>query len=661
MAAEIYELRDMKLDFPIKSVAITGLEITQSANSHGRMKISFIADKYVTVKDIMTMSEGAISLKCNNKVIFSGICADVQLDNMENYSELTIVADTTSIQLDRVKRNRCFQDAGKKLSDIINEVLKGTKATLSVSPDETVPEIVFQNKETDFAFLKRILNKYKMNLYVSRNDKNITMTAGKKYFQTRNMDDKYSIHGQSKDILFFARYKAKVDNKAVAYSVNQDKYVIDDIEWQAGDKVSGSPDRYVSDILISGEHGVVSNTVFLRSVDGNVPRSETVCNSLPACVEATVLDIKENNIQVEYIMKDIANTQDKAKAMWIPYEHDMSNYAYIMPEKNDRVFVYFTEAGEPVARGGRRLSSDSDKDKKVFEKNKKEFLPSTKMLTNHNKMMRFTPKAMEFVSDKKNYGKGSMVQFDAEKGIRIFSDKSVTINAEKTIRMQSSSSILTEVDAIASFTAKEKAGEGILIAGAGAPPVDMMDDIKTGIGIMAPSVFNSGKQDEFTAGTDAVKYIKENLPGGKSPDSDKPKKDSYSYPKDVYANVLAEGKVVIKVGSSLLKAESGKVTAKASTVYQLGLIPKATGGSGSSLGIIENDDFDSNKVINVPKMKRNKKSLGKAGSITSGSGGSVQKPKAKSVEDMKRKALEFKTVRKNKIEWKLSFDALSGI
>lgn len=661
MADTIYELGNLKLDFAIPAANITGLEITQTANSHGRMKVRFIAEKYVDVKTLMTMGEGAVSLSHDGKVIFSGICADVKLDNMEGYSELTVVADTASIQLDREKHNRCFQDAGKKLSDIINEVLKGQNAALDVTPDEAVPEIVFQQKETDFAFIKRLLNKYKMNLYVSRNDKKITMTAGKKYFQTRQLDDKYALHSQSKDILTFAKYKGKVDNSAVAYSMNEDRYVIDDIEWQTGDKVSGSPDRYVSDIFISGEYEVISNTVTLRASDGNVPPSEAIYDKLPHCIEAIVLDIKDNNIQVEYIMKDIANTQDKSKAMWIPYEHDMSNYAYIMPEKNDRVFVYFNEAGEPIARGGRRLSSDSDKDKKVFEDNKKEFLPSTKMLTNHNKMMRFTPKAMEFVSDKKNYGKGSMVQFDAEKGIRVFSDKAVMINAKNTIRMQASSSILTEMDAIAAFTAKEKIGEGILIAGAGTPAVDKMDDIKTGIGITAPTVFSGGKADEFTDGTDVLKYIKANMPGGNAPDGDKPKKDSYSYPSDTSTSIFAKKSVIIKVGDSVLKAESGKVTAKASTVYQLGLLPKATGGTGSTIDVSESDDFDSDKVINVPKLKRSSKTLGKAGSIASGSGGSVQKPKAKSVDDMKRQALDFAVVKKNKPEWKLSFDALSGI
>ena len=81
---------------------------------------------------------------------------------------------------------------------------------------------------------------------------------------------------------------------------------------------------------------------------------------------------------------------------------------------------------------------ENDKDSK-YNDIKKEYLPTTKMLTSHNKMLRFTPKGLELVSDKKNYVKGgSLLQLDDDKGVRFSSEKDIFIKG-KSIKLDAAS------------------------------------------------------------------------------------------------------------------------------------------------------------------------------------------------------------------------------
>lgn len=434
----VCELSDLKLDFPIAAKMILDVNINVKANEHGLMTVRYIAEKEVTSDILMSASEADVKLSCDGKVIFAGVCMSVRAKKGFEYSEVEITAISHSVKADRKPHWRSFQDEAKKISDIASVVLKDCGGSLTIKPDVSIPEIVIQQDETDFEFLKRIINYNKMNLYVAVNGTKVDLIAGKDAkFQSRSLkSDETDVYKQRKNILEYARFKGMSDNDASACDALEDFCVVNNMDWQAGDVVSGSPEKVIVENIAESDGGVLRNKIIMRPKAGGVPDYEDKRDILPVCLEAKVLKVQQgdNQVKVQFLIDD---KQDEAKALWIDYEHSMSNYAYIMPDEGDHVWVYFSYSKKPVARNSRRMG-ENDKDSKYNEL-KKEYLPATKMLTSHNKMLRFTPKGLELVTDKKNYVKGgSLLQLDDDKGVRFASEKDIYIKG-KSIKLDATS------------------------------------------------------------------------------------------------------------------------------------------------------------------------------------------------------------------------------
>lgn len=434
----VCELSDLKLDFPIVAKMILDVNINVKANEHGLMTVKYMAEKEVTSDILMSASEADVKLSCDGKVIFAGVCMSVRAQKGFEYSEVEITAISHSVKADREPHWRSFQDEAKKISDIASVVLKDCGGSLTIKPDVSIPEIVIQQDETDFEFLKRIINYNKMNLYVAVNGTKVDLIAGKDTkFQSRSLkSDETDVYKQRKNILEYARFKGMSDNDASACDALEDFCVVNNMDWQAGDVVSGSPEKVIVENIAESDGGVLRNKIIMRPKAGGVPNYVDKRDILPACLEAKVLKVQQgdNQVKVQFLIDD---KQDEAKAMWIDYEHSMSNYAYIMPDEGDHVWVYFSFNKKPVARNSRRMG-ENDKDSN-YNDIKKEYLPTTKMLTSHNKMLRFTPKGLELVSDKKNYVKGgSLLQLDDDKGVRFSSEKDICIKG-KSIKLDAAS------------------------------------------------------------------------------------------------------------------------------------------------------------------------------------------------------------------------------
>lgn len=56
---------------------------------------------------------------------------------------------------------------------------------------------------------------------------------------------------------------------------------------------------------------------------------------------AAVLDVKEEQVKVKF---DMDLTQSEESAYWYPWQPDMGNLAYCMPEKGERVYIHIGNA-----------------------------------------------------------------------------------------------------------------------------------------------------------------------------------------------------------------------------------------------------------------------------------------------------------------------------
>ncbi len=658
MAEGWTELAALQLKFALAAQSIQQVSCISQANAHTRLAMKFVCKEKIAEKDLLALEEASVELSTGKKgkTIFRGICSQVRVDKEAEYNEIYLEALSGSVRMDREHNTRTFQDEKKKFSDIAKVVLSKAKGKLEVKPEKAWPELVYQENETDFAFLCRMANTHGMNLYTDGSVKDPQFTAGKAVRQSKKLMDKGGVRLQ-KDILNYIRVKENVSSEAAAYAFQEEIHDDMDLTIQAGDSISGSPKRVVWRSEIWSDHGIVRNRLLLRPEDGNLPAAALArkMQGRTCYLDGKVLECKETTIRVQF---SCDKTQAKDKAMWIPYEPLTGNYFYGMPDVGDMVSVWFCHGGKPIARTSLR-DPKKEKKKEVFE-------PTTRMLISNNKMLRFTPKALEFSSNQKNYGKSSaqsLLQFDNKKGIRLFSTQNVLLQSKDTLRVQASSMILTELDAIMPFFVKEKVGEVRHMAGLGVPAIDSMDDIKSGIGCEPNSVFSMAIKDEHGELPEIIKRIQKELPGGPASVKEaKDKPDNCSYPSDHFVNLFGSKNCVVKVGSSVFSFTSSKASAKASTVYQMGLLPKASGGSGTSLGIKETDDYDDKHIVNFPQCKRNKKDLSSASDITTGAGSADAKEKVNdSVADLERKALKIEAVKKKDRIWALTTKALGSL
>lgn len=76
-------------------------------------------------------------------------------------------------------------------------------------------------------------------------------------------------------------------------------------------------------------------------------------------LSAAVLDVKEEQVKVKF---DMDLTQPEESAYWYPWQPDMGNLAYCMPEKEN---VYTSTLGMPQAAGTGQYAASAGMEKET--------------------------------------------------------------------------------------------------------------------------------------------------------------------------------------------------------------------------------------------------------------------------------------------------------
>ena len=95
----------------------------------------------------VNLSDGSCLLK--------GICVGADLISQSQYSEVVLHISSYTYHMDNDKNKRSFQNPEKTLSSILNTIGKTYKGNIHVDNDKKISEIITQNNETDWSFIKR--------------------------------------------------------------------------------------------------------------------------------------------------------------------------------------------------------------------------------------------------------------------------------------------------------------------------------------------------------------------------------------------------------------------------------------------------------------------------------------------------------------------------
>ena len=156
---EYLELGRILIDFPLSYRSIKELSIREEGNEHSSLSLKLVADRRFDREDILRYENTPIKLYTpEGNCIYAGICTSIGLCCLNQYTELLIEAHSFSVLADVKPMERTFQNPSKKLGQILDMVLGSYGYSVSIQKDVTVPFMLSQQNETDWAFIKRVAN-----------------------------------------------------------------------------------------------------------------------------------------------------------------------------------------------------------------------------------------------------------------------------------------------------------------------------------------------------------------------------------------------------------------------------------------------------------------------------------------------------------------------
>ncbi len=462
---ELLELGRLLIDFPLPYETIRGLKITEKSGGHSTLSLKLIATTPLVKADILPLEDTPIKvLTPTGENIFAGICQGIHISNEADYSEITIEAASLSIQTDIKKNKRTFQSGSKTLQEVANTVMGPYGITVGVKNNVTISEMLNQENETDWAFIRRIAAQFGEMIFTDSKSDTLRICIGAVGFKLKELDASAHVVSTEKGIGSFTKIKHNLNTNAEAYEFATEKIESYDLTLGTGQLITkDGAEQVVVGSEIVAKRGTVTNIISLRHQEGAAPSfSQTKEPVMTANIlTGTVLAVQGNEIKVHF---NVDSSQSPGEAMWIPYEHELNNYMYCMPDIGDTVFVYYEKQGKVVALGSKHMNGDSHPD---FQH------PENKMLTSCNKMVKFTPQTIELVGNRKQYdGTGdaafqAQIEFNTEQGICVYSKQDITIKAEQNIRIESLKEFINIEEPANKFDSMHDAGEAKYMADGG--------------------------------------------------------------------------------------------------------------------------------------------------------------------------------------------------
>ena len=146
-------IAQIKADIKLSYAKILDFYSEIQADTHG------MAYLIVEMKDNTTLAElealyftPAVITDIEGKNIYSGICVSVAIENQDGYQKLILELSDLEVAADMSRKTRTFQSPGKKLSDILDEVLQEYGCSVQLEQNPAIPTVVYQQNETDWQF-----------------------------------------------------------------------------------------------------------------------------------------------------------------------------------------------------------------------------------------------------------------------------------------------------------------------------------------------------------------------------------------------------------------------------------------------------------------------------------------------------------------------------
>jgi hypothetical protein len=575
MAKELMELGRLKVEFAKEYLRVKHIHILDEANEHGHMQLELISKRMLIVAEALELEDVPVKVTdADGANVFVGICQSVGLENEADYSDLVLEAKSLSILADRKKISRTFQNTGKTLSEVANTVMAAYGIQVEVAQDMVIQQMLYQNNETDWQFLRRIANQFGAYLFTDSKSDLMRLAVGTYPFARKELgaETRKKPADSGKDIVKYIKIKENVDNQAEAYEFETEVKTSYDLTIGAGCQIVSPGERVrfseQSEIVSVGE--TAENRLTLAHPEGCRPDSQASIGALNKgdSIKGKIIRVQGAQIKVHF---HCDAEQDEGTAMWLPYENTMNNYYYTMPDEGDEVFVYYENNGKAVAWGSRRANSATHQDYVD---------PASKMMNSTNKMLKMTPGSCELVASRSAYDQGGGNQASIEMtdagGIVIYSTQDISIQADKRLKLVAAKSPIPESEfpeAKKAYEARHNDGAKLYMACGGSKPYNSGLEIlkQTGADFLASCSHGiKAIASEVPTFVNNVERIFGGGSGGGEPAPASPEKKEVERPQAESLMLYGLANCSLGVGASELRLSGGAITFSTPAFRQLG-------------------------------------------------------------------------------------------
>ncbi len=449
---EYLELWRVIVDYPLDIQAVKKLHVKENANEHGKLSLRVVSRQLVSEEDVVRLSDAPIRiLTGEGSIAFSGVTTSVQVHRLNQYNEVTLEAASASIKTDIENHSRTFQDPGKMLSQVFQEVLAPYGVDLQLQRDMQIPQMLSQQNETDWCFVRRIANQFGMLIFTDSKALDIRISIGVVPFSQKTLPSNTDLSWVEKDIANYWKVKQNIASQASAYEFLKKGFNVAELTVGAGHTVAASGRALViTQSDITAIQGLLINRILLMYIDGAYPPVSTLSNipansvregvtsqppavpmqpsnqpTGPSTVVGEVLDVLGNDIQVLFNVDGPG-----AGVRWIPYCSFLNNDFYCMPDVGDTVFCYYENEGSVACLGSKHINTT----RTDFEN------PEEKVMTANNRMIKLKREGIDISANRRNTdgldSEQVKIILSDKTGIEISAAKGITIRADKNIVIQ---------------------------------------------------------------------------------------------------------------------------------------------------------------------------------------------------------------------------------
>lgn len=433
-------MRDLHINLSIIDfVSILDVHVWKKVNEHGYARVKgIIADKDESVlfKNAASDEYVVLSIEDDNqsiKNIFTGIINNIQVENSGGVKTAEILLEGATRQMDNKKYTRTFQNKEmlyEQMLDVVNADYKRIMYLTGCGDGTAINDLIVQYSETNWEFIKRLASHFYQPIVPDYGNQGICYSFGLVTDgpEKRLEDVSYRVGSN------MTEYQIKIENQVPGiYPADFQYYEVKSREYvELGEKVCFREQEfyvYEADSVFVGDELI--HTYTLRRKGGfNVAKSYNT-KLTGVSLSGAVIDVKNDTVKIKL---DVDEKQDGEAARWFAYSTVYSSADgsgwYCMPEKQDRVRLYFPNEKEEEAY----VISSINSDKKVSgNTDAPRSNPDKKSISNkYQKQIELTPTSITLTNNK-----GMSICLDDEKGINIVSNKEISIETANELMIKS--------------------------------------------------------------------------------------------------------------------------------------------------------------------------------------------------------------------------------